>query len=124
MGDHPTSVMPDGVERGVDAPIELGTTKAEVRRAERDILANGGHEELVVGVLEHDSHPPSDLAEVAAGDGSPPIVTEPGPPPSTPLRWRTRVVLPAPFGPRMATRSPGRHGERHIVERRRAVGVA
>lgn len=41
-----------------------------------------------------------------AETGSPATVTVPAPPVRMPLRCRTRVVLPAPFGPRSATRSP------------------
>ncbi len=38
--------------------------------------------------------------------GNPATVTVPVPPVRMPLRWSTRVVLPAPLGPSSATRSP------------------
>ena len=80
---------------------------AEVGRPERDVLADGRHEQLVVGVLEDDADPAPDLAR-----GSPcrPAARRPRPCPAPavrmPLRCSTSVVLPAPLGPSSATRSP------------------
>jgi hypothetical protein len=36
--------------------------------AERDVLADGRQEQLVVGVLEHDADAPADLAQVRFRD--------------------------------------------------------
>ena len=44
---------------------------------------------------------------VAFDTGSPATEIRPAPAVSTPLRCSTSVVLPAPFGPSTATRSPG-----------------
>jgi hypothetical protein len=41
--------------------------QAEIGGAEGHVLSHGGHEELVVRVLEHQSHPPSDLEQVVIG---------------------------------------------------------
>ena len=45
---------PDGMECFVHARVDLVARQAHVERAERDVVIDGGHEELVVGVLEHE----------------------------------------------------------------------
>ena len=46
----------------------LVAREAEVQRAERDVLAHGGHEELVVGVLEDEPDPRAQLAQRRRAD--------------------------------------------------------
>ena len=55
----------DGGERVGDPRVELVAAEAEVGRPERDVVAHRGHEQLVVGILEHDADPPADLLQVA-----------------------------------------------------------
>ena len=59
---------PDRVQRRLDPVLELMTPISEVGRAEGDVVADGGGEELVVGVLEHDPDPAADLAQVGLLD--------------------------------------------------------
>lgn len=59
----------DRGEALLDPGLELGAGEPEVRRAEGDVPADRGHEELVVGVLEDDADPSADLAEVVVVDG-------------------------------------------------------
>ena len=54
----------DGGQRVVDPGAQLAPRHPEVRRAERDVLGDRGHEQLVVGVLEDDADPAADLAQV------------------------------------------------------------
>ena len=49
--------------RSSSAPLE-----AEVGRTEADVVADGAHEQLVVGVLEDDADPAPDLGEVGLLD--------------------------------------------------------
>ena len=53
----------------------------------------------------------------------PPTVTEPRLAALMPLRASTSVVLPAPFGPRMATRSPAIDREVDAAQRLVTVGI-
>ncbi len=50
------------------AVLASGARQAEVQRPERDVLAHGRHEQLVVGVLEHEPDARAQLAHVAAPD--------------------------------------------------------
>ena len=59
----------DRVQRGVHAVVELRAPDTEVRGTERDVVARGGHEELVIGVLEHDADTPPHLLVVLPLDG-------------------------------------------------------
>ena len=54
-----------------DPRVELGAAQPEVGRPERHVVAHGGHEQLVVGVLEDDADPASHLEQVRAGDRQP-----------------------------------------------------
>jgi hypothetical protein len=54
----------DRLERGGHPIVEFVTAQPEIRWPERDVLTDGRHEELVVGVLEHQPDAPSDLGEV------------------------------------------------------------
>ena len=58
-----------GGERFMDPGVELVAADAEVPRTERDVVAYGRHEELVVRILEHDADATPDLGEVALVDG-------------------------------------------------------
>ena len=60
--------MPTAVERLVDALVELVATQTEIGRPERDVVAHRRHEQLVVGILEHDPDPSPDLLELWPGD--------------------------------------------------------
>ena len=98
---------PDLLERAAHPRVELGAGHAEVGRSEGDVLGDGRQEELVVRVLEDDADPAPDLAQAAPAEPvRPPTRTTPLPPSRIPFRCRTSVVLPAPFGPSSATRSP------------------
>jgi hypothetical protein len=59
----------DGGEGVFDELASFVDGDAEVGRSERDVVAHGGHEELVVGVLEHETDPAPDLSKVGLGDG-------------------------------------------------------
>ena len=50
-------------ERGVDTAVDLFGPEAEVGGAERHVVANGVHEQLVVGVLEHEADTAADLRD-------------------------------------------------------------
>ena len=49
--------------------LELRSTQPDVVRPEGHVVPDRRHEQLVVGVLKDDPHPPPDLQEVLAGDG-------------------------------------------------------
>ena len=53
---------------------QLGAASRRSSRPERHVLGDGRHEQLVVGVLEHDADPTADLAQVRA---SPPPARPP-----------------------------------------------
>ncbi len=57
----------DRLERLQHPALELGTAQAEVLGPEGDVLADGAHEQLVVGVLEHDADAAADLEQVLLG---------------------------------------------------------
>ena len=57
----------DRGERLVDPGAQLGAAQAEVGRAERDVLGDRRHEQLVVGVLEDDADPAADLGQPRPG---------------------------------------------------------
>ena len=61
----------DGVERLVDPGVQVRPAQAEVGRPERHVVADRRHEELVVGVLEHEPDPAADLAEGGLGHRDP-----------------------------------------------------
>ena len=58
----------DGLERLLDPQRQLRLGDPEVGRPERDVVGDGRHEQLVVGVLEDDADAPADLLDVLAGD--------------------------------------------------------
>ena len=123
-GRSTKSSIPTWSSACAHARVELGTADAEVGRAERDVLADRRHEQLVVRVLEDDADPAADLAQVRRRrPAARPPSTSPCPPRRMPLRCRTRVVLPAPFGPSRATRSPRSTREVDAEQRLVAVGV-
>jgi hypothetical protein len=62
---------PHLAECRADAGERLLRRRAEVERAERDVLAHGRHEQLVVGVLEHEPDARPQLAGIAAPDVDP-----------------------------------------------------
>jgi hypothetical protein len=51
--------MPTAPSASVDSPVELWPSYAQVCRAERHVLADRWHEELIVGILEHDADAPA-----------------------------------------------------------------
>jgi hypothetical protein len=53
----------DGLQGPLHPLVEFGAAQAQVGGAERDVLADGRHEELVVGVLEDDADPAPDLPQ-------------------------------------------------------------
>ncbi len=63
--------MPTAASASCTRGLELGAAHAEVRGAERHVVVNRRHEELVVGVLEHDPDALADLAEVGLRHGQP-----------------------------------------------------
>ena len=94
---------------------DLVALEAHVERAERHVLLDGGHEELVVGVLEHEARRARRSSASVVGPTR-------RPPPRArrcravrPFRWSISVVLPAPFGPSSATRSPWLDVQVHAV---------
>ena len=111
-------------ERLVDPLVEVVAAQAEVGRAERHVVADRRHEQLVVGVLEDDADAAADLRQVPAlvdrqpADGAP----IPAWGRRMPLRCSTRVVLPAPFGPSRPPARP-RHVEVHAEQGLRAVRI-
>lgn len=58
----------DGGQRVGDPAGDLGLGQAEIAGAERDVVGDGGHEQLVVGVLEDDADPAAHLPQVPALD--------------------------------------------------------
>ena len=61
----------DRVQRLRGAGRQLVAAQAEVGRPEGDVVTDRGHEQLVVGVLEHDADAPADLGQVGLLDGQP-----------------------------------------------------
>ena len=59
-GRSATASMPTAA-RAAGPVCELGAAQAEVGRPEGDVVVHGGHEELVVRVLEHDPDASADL---------------------------------------------------------------
>jgi hypothetical protein len=59
----------DGGERFLDPVERLLAREAEVERAEGDVFANGGHEELVVGVLEDEPDAGAEVVDRLVVDG-------------------------------------------------------
>ena len=55
------SAIPTCVERIVDPRVQLGALEAQVGGAERYVVGDRRHEQLVVGVLEHQADPAADL---------------------------------------------------------------
>ena len=85
--------------------MDLGPRDAHMDRPERHVLPHRRAEQLVIGVLEHQA----DLRPDARGGlahTTPPMLTEPCAGRWMPLRWSSRLLLPAPFGPTRATFSP------------------
>ena len=101
-----TSLHPHGGQRLATRSRDLVARAAEVERAEGDVLAHGRHEELVVGVLEDEARRgrAGRARRRRRRAGRRPRARPR--PVSRPLRWSISVVLPAPLGPRTATRSP------------------
>ena len=60
--------MRTACERRGDAVLDLRASRAEVERAEGDVLAHGRHEELVVGVLEDQADAGAQVAHVVVAD--------------------------------------------------------
>ena len=61
--------MPTAASAPLD-PLERSRPgQAEVGRAEGHVVADRRHEQLVVGILEHDADAAADLPQVALGDG-------------------------------------------------------
>ena len=58
----------DGRQRLLGAVGESVAGEAEVGRAERHVVVDGGHEELIVGVLEDQPDASADLAQVVGDD--------------------------------------------------------
>jgi hypothetical protein len=59
------------VQRFAHAGGQLVAAHTEVRGAERDVLGDRRHEQLIVGILEHQPHAPADLAKALAAHRSP-----------------------------------------------------
>ena len=55
-------------QRGSDALAHLVVRHAEVERTEGDVLGDGRHEQLVVGILEDEPDRRAQLAHVAFAD--------------------------------------------------------
>jgi hypothetical protein len=53
----------DVVEGLLDATSDLDIVKTQVCRTEGDVVADPVHEELIIRILEDETHPPSDLGE-------------------------------------------------------------
>ncbi len=73
--------QPDLGQGAVHPLVEFGAAQPEVRGTERDVVAHGGHEQLVVGVLEDHPDPAADLSQMGFGDlqlGSPGPGPDPG----------------------------------------------
>ena len=114
-------------ERFLDGATQLVSSDAEVRRAEGDVVADGGGEKLVVGVLEDQTHLPSDLAKVVRLHPQPSHHDLPG------LRLQKTVQVQDQRGLTGTVGSQHRHSlagcdrERQLVERRgipARIGVA
>ena len=59
---------PHGGQRLGHARLRPRSREAEVERAERDVLAHGRHEQLVVGILEDEPDARAQLAHVVVAD--------------------------------------------------------
>ena len=59
---------PHRLQRALHAVLDLGLGEAEVERPERDVLAHGRHEQLVVGVLEDEADAGAQVAHVVVAD--------------------------------------------------------
>ena len=93
---------------GRRAPRSSAADHPEVARSERDLALDRPLEQLLVRVLEDEPDGRREVRHGSAGRrSSPSSRTRPAAGRSSPLRCLTRVVLPEPFWPRMATASPG-----------------
>ena len=63
-GSLRVGLHPDRGEGVVHTLLELCTLHAEVRGPERHVVVHGRHEQLVIGILEDDADPPTDLLQV------------------------------------------------------------
>ena len=104
--------------------MHLLARHVEVERAERDVLADRRHEELVVGILEDEpDRARADRATSPSPTRMPATSSSPSPV-SSPLRCSISVVLPAPFGPEHGDALAVRDVEVDAVEPDDAVRVA
>ena len=84
------------------------TADAQVRRSEGDVVTHRRHEQLIVRILEDDPHSPADLPQVLLAHLEPTDVNASEAAAEDAIEVQHEVVLPAPFGPSSATRSPRR----------------
>ena len=115
---------PDLVERRQDARVELGPGQAEVGRAEGDVVAHRGHEELVVGVLEDDADAAPHLLQVLPWrPAARRPRTEPAPALEDAVEVQNERGLAGPVGPEQGDPLATVDVQVDAVERLVAVGV-
>ena len=115
--------MPTAARACVHPGGQLVAPQAEVGRAEGDVVAHGGHEQLVVGVLEHDADPPADLGEVGLHHRQPADDHLARPAVVDPVEVEDERGLARPVGPEHGHPLPRPHGEVEAVEGLPPVGV-
>jgi hypothetical protein len=113
----------DGGEGPGDPLVELGAGEAEVGGPEGHVLADGGHEELVVGVLEDDAHAPAHLGDVGVVDAEAVDPDGAGGGPQDAVEVEHQRGLAGPVGPEDGDALAGRDGQVHVPQRPVAVRV-
>jgi len=91
----------------VYARVHLAGGKPHVERTERYVVVDCGHEQLVIGVLEHEADLRPDASQGVVASTTPFTDTAPLAARRMPFVCNISVDLPAPLGPSSATRCPG-----------------
>ncbi len=86
-------------ERPVDPSGQLGVPVAQVDRAEGHVVAHGGHEQLVVGVLEDDADPAPDFPQRRLADAQAVHGHRAGPRGQRAVQVQHQGRLAGPIGP-------------------------
>ena len=110
-------------QRGGHPRLHLALGQAEVARAEGDVLADGGHEQLVVGVLEDDADPPPDLLQVPLGDRQPGDLHAAAPAAQDAVEVQHQGGLAGAVGPEQRDPLAALDAQVDAVERLVSVGV-
>ena len=110
-------------QRGVNPLGQRVTSDAEVRRAECDVLCDGRHEQLVVGILEHHPDPPSDVAQILAAQRHSADLDSAGTRGQYAVEMQHEGGLARPVGPEDGDPLTGRNVQIDTIECDPAVGI-